>query len=512
MLALLLALAASGKVVYATAHTAYLDAGAREGLAAEGKVQLLRGGKPWGTCRIEAVADHHASCVAQGAQPGDAFALPPARKPPAPPPRPQPLPAKELAKQGVLLAAAALPPVEFKAEPGAQRKQVIEARIKQYVWASSTAKPWSQERVDARAAGAPVGAGLTMSADLSARYWSDRFAPVVARPDDRTQLYVWEAAVRRDAPGVAFALGRLRPSFAPGVTPIDGAQAGFRSKGGNEAGFYGGAVPDAQTLAPSTSAGTAGAYWRVQTGDNVFLRHEARVAFVTTPELGKRVEAEGVGQVGLGRSLDLAADVRVGAGDHAGLDAARFDLYARPLAHLSLGASFRYLGLSMPERDGPGLIGTGGASRHGDASASWEAADWIVVSARAGGDQDLVTTLSRAWAGPEVALPILFGKAGGVSAGYQLEKGLDRGGTTWLQASLRSPAWLRLTATGSWSYTRDGALTGDEFGLAFGAAADLTRNVALRLSMLSRLSGKSGPLDTGLAGGAFGTAEVAGRF
>ncbi|MGZ6143524.1 MAG: hypothetical protein ACXWLM_09300, partial [Myxococcales bacterium] len=147
-----------------------------------------------------------------------------------------------------------------------------------------------------------------------------------------------------------------------------------------------------------------------------------------------------------------------------------------------------------------------------DASASWEAADWIVLSARAGGDQDLVTSASRGWAGPEVALPILFGKAGGLSAGYQLERGFDRGGSTWLQASWHKPTWLRLTATGSWSQTRDGAFTGDEFGLALGAAADLSRNVSLRLSMLSRLSGKSGPLDTGLAGGAFGTAEIAGRF
>ena len=486
MMALLLA----ARVVYATAQTAYLDAGAAEGLARGAVLKLSRGG----ACRVEAIADHHASCAAQGARAGESFALPPAPSREPPPKRLQPLAAKEIAQRAATISSASLPLVEFAAEPGMVRRPSIEARAKQLIFASSEAKPWAQQRLDVRARGVPLVADVTLAADLSARYWSARAAPVTFRPDDRAQLYVREAALRRDAPGLAFALGRIRPAFAPGITPLDGAQAGWKTRAGDEAGLFGGAVPDLETTAPSTSSGTAGAYWHVQHAGEVFVRHEARVAITSG-----RVEGEAVGQLGLGRALDVAADIRGGAGDRAGLDAARFDLYARPAGSLTLGGSFRYLGFSLVD---------GGASRHGDAFVSWDAAGWLALSARAGGDEDLVSADSRSWAGPEISLS---GNTVGAAAGWQLERGFDRGGFGWLQANLHGRAF-RLSATGTWSRTRDGDLSGDEFGLAVGAAADLSRNLTARLSLLSRLGGKSGPLDTGLAGGASGSAEIAGKF
>ncbi|HUJ28950.1 MAG TPA: hypothetical protein VLW85_23175, partial [Myxococcales bacterium] len=284
----------AGKVVDATAHTAYLDAGAAEGLQPGARVQLRRG-----ACVVESVGDHHASCAVQGAQPGDSFALP---MPPAAPPPPKRLttvPADQLKRDALAVQAAALPPVEFHGEPVVRRPHVT-ARLTHAQWSSSSDKPWSREQLDVWTRGAPIAGGVSFSADMSARWYSARPGPVSARPDDRAQLYVWEAALRRNLPGVAFALGRLRPLSAPGATPLDGAQLGFRAGGGNEIGVFGGGIPDAVTMAPSFSAGTAGAYWRVQHGgDDLWFRHEARVAAVTTPELGRRLEAEGVGQLAL---------------------------------------------------------------------------------------------------------------------------------------------------------------------------------------------------------------------
>ncbi len=494
--------ARAAQVVYATARTAFLDAGTREGLA-QGAVLRLRSGK---SCRIEALGDHYASCAVDGARAGDTFSLPPQKAAPALPPRTPIFPAEELKRQHARLAVASLPLVEFRSRPEIRKAVLYEARVVHATWGASTARPWQQERIDAWANGAPVGAGLSLYADLSARYWSRRFDPISSRPDKSAQLYVREATLRRDAPGAAFAVGRLRPWFAPGVTPLDGAQIGFRGRGGNEVGVYGGAVPTAISLSPSTDAGTAGAYWRLQGG---MLRHEARVAVVSTPELGKRVEAEGLAQIMLGKYLDLAADVRGAAGDNSGLDAARVDLLARPVESLSLNASFRYLGLRLPERDGPSFIGLGGASRHGDASASWRAADWIILSVRGGGDRDLTSGTSRSFVGPEVSFPLVLS---GVSAGYQEERGYASGRTAWLQASVQKPAWLRVSATGSWAYTKIGAFDGDELGLSLGAAADLSRNVALRVAAMSRVGGKTGPLQGALGYGVAGTAELAGRF
>ncbi|HUJ28069.1 MAG TPA: hypothetical protein VLW85_18740, partial [Myxococcales bacterium] len=194
------------------------------------------------------------------------------------------------------------------------------------------------------------------------------------------------------------------------------------------------------------------------------------------------------------------------------LDAARVDLLFAPAKGFSVNASYRYLGLQLPERDGPGNVGLGGASRRGDASASWEPFDGFIVSGHGGAEQDLTTSLRRAWAGPEVSLPRLFGGAGGFSAGWQEERGFDSGRTAWLQAAVTAPAWLRLTATGSWSYTKDGLSQADEFGLSLGAAARLSELVQLKLLVLSRLGGELGPLDGPLGGGAYGTAQVEGRF
>jgi hypothetical protein len=138
--------------------------------------------------------------------------------------------------------------------------------------------------------------------------------------------------------------------------------------------------------------------------------------------------------------------------------------------------------------------------------------DGLVIAARGGAAQDLTTGLSRGWVGPELSLPRLFAGAGGLSAAYQEERGFDSGRSAWVQAVVASPAWLRFTATGSWTYTQDGAYHADELGLALGAAARLSELVQLQATLLSRLGSAQGPLRAPLAAGATGTAQIEGRF
>lgn len=527
-LAILLAAAAApgaeprrtGAVIYATVRRLYLDAGAREGLA-RGQVLHLKSG----TCKVEEVSARYATCVGNG-RPGDTFELPPPVPAMLVRRLPPPTPAAVLEQRRSVLAAASFEKIEYHAPPGPPpSSHTVEVGIGHASWVSSGAGPWHQERLDARLLGAPIGGGFTLDLDLSARRWSRRSDPISFRPDDPTQLYVWEAALSRRpiAGGPAFSLGRVRPWWTPGQSILDGAQAGWRTSGGTEAGVFGGVVPDAVTLAPSLSQGTFGGYWSgLHTGDAGstirFFRHELRVAFVNTADLGRRVEGEGLLEARITRRLDAAVDVRVASGDHqapGSLDAVRVDGAARPLDGLSISGSFRYQGLSVPELDGPGHILSGGAARHADLSVAWEPTAQIRITVLSGLSTDLKAGQTRRWIGPELAAPRLFSDRVGVAAGYVLEDGWAPGSSAWLQVLMRPAMLVQVLTRLSWSRTRAIAPVDlDELGASAAIQAQIGPHVALRLSALARTTLNG---DTALFGGGTGQAgvldaEIAGQF
>ena len=510
----------TGSVIYATVQRLYLDAGAREGLA-PGQVLHLKSG----TCRVEQVSARYATCAGNGRL-GDTFplsspapALVVRRLPPPPPPA-------VLEQRRAVLASAAFEKVEYHAPPGPPpRAQTVEVGIGHTTWASAGAGPWQRERADASLRGAPIGAGFTVDLDMSARRWSRRSDPISFRPDDPTQLYVWEAALSRRslAGGPVFSLGRVRPWFTPGQVILDGAQAGWRTAGGSEAGVFGGVVPDAVTLAPSLSHGTFGGYWAGQhTGDASstmrFFRHEVRVAFVNTADLGKRVEGEGLLEARITRRFDAGLDVRVAGGDHRSpgyLDAVRFNGAARPVDGLSITGSFRYEGLSLPELDGPGRILSGGAARHADLSASFDATPQIRITVLSGLSTDLLAGQTRRWIGPELGVPRLFADRVGLSAGFVLEDGWAPGRSAWVQALLRPATLVQVLTRLSWSRTRGIApIDLDEIGLSASVQAQVGRFVALRLSAIGRstLNGETAPFAAGTGQSGVLDAEVAGQF
>jgi hypothetical protein len=516
----------TGRVEYVTAKRLYLDAGAREGVVPGMVLQLRRGDRVSSTCRVEVASETHATCIGSG-QAGDTFALSPPAASIAPEPAkpPMPVPEEEVARRRQLVESAAQEKVEFR---GPYAFSVFSGRIEVELahasWASQQVGPWHQERLDAAIRGMPVGGGFTLHADLSARRWTERSGPVSFRPDDAWQLYVWEAALARRPAGAdtTLALGRIRPWSAPGSSVIDGAQVGWRTPNSVELGLFGGAVPDPATLSPSFDRVAAGGYLAAQMageGTSVvrYARQEVRLAYTKSPEFGRRVEAEALSQVSLWRIFDLGAEARVAGGDGAsGLDALSADLGLRPLDRLSLLGGFRYQGLSVPERDGPGSPRSGGAARHADLSARWEFAPWVTVAAISGLAQDLTTGVSRKFVGPEVGLPRLFGEVGGASVGYTLEGGWSGGHTAWMQLLTRRPRGLQTLLRASWFQTRSlGAYTEDELGIYASVSAQLAEFVALRIAALGRAGGVPGihPLSgTGsLLGGTVDVA-LAGRF
>jgi hypothetical protein len=517
----------TGRVEYATQQRLYLEAGARDGLAAGQTLQLHRNGRAVGTCKIETVVETRATCLGSG-QVGDTFDLSPPATPPSAPVKmaAPPEPPEILARRRAALAAAQFEKVDFHAPPQLAAPPRASVTITHTSWLATGAGPWHQERVDVSLRDVSLGGPYTLDVDLSARHWSLRSGPVSFRPEDPTQLYVWEAAISRlprDA-GLALSAGRVRPRSVPGQVILDGAQAGWNTGKGSEAGVFGGAVPDEVTLAPSLTHGTFGAYWAGQHAGSAdatlrLFRHEARVAFVNTAALGRRVEGEALIQLWLTRFFEASGNVRIGAGDHqapGSLDAVRLDGNAQPFEDLSVTGGFRYEGLSIPELDGPGAVRYGGAARHADLSAQWDAAPMLRISAISGLTTDLTSHLTRRWIGPEVGSPRLLGGNAGVSLGYLEEQGWSQGRSGYLQLVTGQRSRVQVLARFSWFHTISGLAPEptDELALFGSVRAQLARFVSLRLTAMGRSSLNGGRSPFRLPGTQAGwlEADLSGQF
>ena len=517
----------TGTVVYAIQRHLYLDAGARDGLAPGQVVELRRGGRAAGACTVEAVGESRSTCAGNGSA-GDVFDVsPPPAQPHAEVSRPAPPePAQAIEQRKAALTSTPWEKVDFHPGPAFGAATRAEVDIVHATWAATGVGPWHQERADVSLRDARLGGGFTLDVEMSARRWSLRSDPVSFRPEDPTQLYVWEAAVSRRAleGGFAMSLGRVRPRFVPGQVILDGAQAGWHTGGGGEAGVFGGAVPDEVTLAPSLQHGTFGAYWAVQhagDADSVVraFRHEARVAFVNTAQLGRRLEGEGLMQLWLTRQFDASAAVRVGSGDHSApdhLDAVRVDGNLQLFDALSFTGGFRYDGLAIPELDGPARVRFGGAARHADLSAQWEPAALLRISAVSGLSTDLTLGQTRRWIGPEIGLPRLFGDNAAVSVGYLEEQGWANGRSSYLQLIGGQRSRLQVVARFSWFHTISGLspMPADDLALFASIRAQLSQAISLRLAAAGRtsLNGSHSVLGAAATQAGWLDAQLAGQF
>ena len=314
---------------------------------------------------------------------------------------------------------------------------------------------YSVEELDGTVQVYDLGAtGIDFNAAFTAMRWGARAAISRFQPTQQSQFYLWEAEFSKrgaDAKTV-FAVGRIWPWHAPGLTLLDGVQVGRHNETETaEGGVYAGLVPLASTVAPTFTAWATGAYGAlVENGSKKsalrLAREEARVGVWGGPGTGLVADAEVLAQAWLGawnlggggRAL-LATQVT----PNPVIDRAYFDLGARAAATFGLGLHLRYFGAALPalailQGVAPSPTGTFNAL----ADAHWELARWLGVSGFGGFNQDRDTGRSLGYAAVELRLPRLVGGAGGVSVGGEVEEGWLRGALLYGQVVAR--IWGRL--------------------------------------------------------------------
>lgn len=454
----------SARVRYVGGGAAYVDRGAKDGLA-KGSVVSFKRGRSETSCVVEAVADRSARCTFADKAPlaaaGDRGGFKPVDPADGPDEaRPQPaglLPDATLEKARSEVLSASLPKVVFpkaRRHSGGAVANRFEAglRLRSWTVVGSNDSTFVRPAVDVGVRGGlPFVPGLYASSSL--RVQGDILAPGGERFRNSVpaELYVWDAAVGL-APGsgaITGSVGRFRPQKAPGMTVIDGALVGFAAFGGAlEVGGYGGLIPDPITTAPSFDRVVGGAYFGLDVAPTpgLLLLPRARVGLLTSSDLQKtRAEAEVQLQTMWTNALAVGASVRVGLpGDTAvpAVDAARIDVDVVPLQSLRLRAGWRLQGSLPGELDG-GVIADGTtvtavrAAQHGDAAVQWSATDWLVVGGSGAIAIDDDTGDVRGSVGPELAFPQALGPFGGLSLGYAEEPGTTAGRSAFVQSNSR---------------------------------------------------------------------------
>jgi hypothetical protein len=493
-----------GRITYATATTAYLDAGSREGLAPGLEVRLTRGGAPAGACRIAEVGDHTASCVGQGLRAGERYsvstsiAAAPVAKVLAPVPSDE-----DQARRLAAVEVTTAPLVEAKAkarEVFIPQIPVLLGDLGYAVWvASEGGSGYQRIQLDVAVNGLEVAGGFKLHADARFMQWTQQ-GPAVQ--GSSTQLLVYDLQLAQREPGRSWtaAVGRVMPWFVPGATVFDGAQAGARI-GPAEVGAFGGLIPNAYTTEPSTSNWTGGVYARLeQPFGKTLLIGGARVAAVQDTGIGRHYEGQLSLQYWAGAALGLSGEIQVGAGDLVApghIDFGRLYLTTRPVDLLYVGAGFSYWGLEIPQD----LVVTTwpGPSRRGDLTVGVDATGWLTVRAVGGFVDDLYSGLSHQYVSPELLFPKVLD---GLLVGYQYDLGWFGGQAAWGQVSWRPGQGTLLYGRLGWWQTTDGGNVENDLGLTVSGTVGLNRWLALRFSALVRAG-----IDGGQASTPFGTAS-----
>jgi hypothetical protein len=511
-------LGSRGKVVFASAKRAYLDVGEADGITLELTLTLKRGNRNLGACKVDLLAQHSSACAMAGARIGDTFALPatPPRSPgPVAHAVPAPAPIAEIEREHERIVDAPYALVDAGRELATgYGGGMASVRAGHEAWATlfGSGSTFQDERVHVSVDGVPLGlAGFRAYAELEALVYTERPANARFRPGTDAQFYAWEAEVASRDPGrpFALALGRMWPWHLPGLATLDGGQAGWKSRDGErEAGVYGGGLPDPVTLEPAFdrwTAGAYGAYTSVGARDSTLrlVRAEGRVGMSNLPDAGKALDAEVLLAGFVAGWLDVGAEARallatswnpgVMLSDGPGLEALRAHVGVH-LPRLNFLASVRYLdatsGLDQSGL-GPAPYGLDGYTT-AEADVSWDVGPGLVLGASGGVDEESTgLERDRAWVGPELALPVVFGRLGGLSLAYREERGWLPGRSGSLQVALHPGDSVNLLVRTSYFEDRGGnagnALTFRELGLYASAQFRLVRWLALRASLLARV-------------------------
>ncbi|MBK7860864.1 MAG: hypothetical protein IPJ65_20125 [Archangiaceae bacterium] len=453
--------AGPGQVTYVTEGDTFVDRGSADGLTVGTQLQATRAGRPVGVCVVAQVTEHGATCQGPPLEIGDRISAQRKAKPAA-----QPLPAlpdaRELAARRDALGDTEAPLVDFTAGPGAASGAAtwLSVVLSHATWADlASGSTYQLERVDARVTDVRIWRGLRASADLSVLWWNQRparFASPYAAP---AQVFVRQLELAwRDGGRFEAAVGRIFVRHAPGMSIIDGAQAGVKSASGNlQGGLFAGLLPRQLTLEPTLTQWTAGAYASAR-----FSRGEGAQAFWVQPELrldwalrdglGGRFELGVAVNAWAGRSFDIHLQAQLavlGTTAPGLLDFARLDLSLRPTDRLRLWLGVRYRGLAAGDVLEVGAPAPGARGLHADLSAFFDGSAFSVgVAGNFAHDFD--SRLWQARVGPQLIVPRAFGRLGGLALGYAEEVGWLPGRSAYLSLSFQ-PHWrFRGLLRGSW--------------------------------------------------------------
>jgi hypothetical protein len=485
-----------GKVTFATATTAYIDAGALEGVTIGQVVRLTRGGQPSGSCTVREIADHSSTCTGQGVKVGDRFSVE-TTVPGAPVvAKMVPVPTEEeLASRNAIVTGTPVALVESKALP----RDVVLGQLPTYrgdlgyaLWLASPSGPGDSQRLqlDVQVNGLDAFAGFKFFADARLMQWTQQDQTYL--PGSSTQLLVYDLELAQRDPRKSWsaAFGRVMPWFAPGATVFDGAQGGMRF-GRTEVGIFGGLVPDPYTTEPTTNRYTGGVYVNFEAPlGATLLSGSARAAVVQNPTVLRHYEGELLLNYWAGGVFSASGDLRMGFGDvqaPSSIDAARLSLSVRPVPIFWITAGFSYWGLTQAN-DEP-IATYPGPSRRADGSTGVDATPWLRIALLAGWVDDLTSNLSHTYVGPEVTFTKVLA---GLSFGYLQDLGWVEGQSVWGQIGWAPGPGARLTGRLSWFQTTEtiggvaSSPPSNDVGLTLNGTVALNRWLSLRASVLLR--------------------------
>jgi hypothetical protein len=492
--------AATGEVRFATAKRVYLDKGEADGMRAGDKIAFSRNGRPAGSCTIDLLSAHDATCTARGPRIGDLFGLP-RRAPPRPAPPaalPGPEPAETVARRALAVAAAPQSKVEFVPQPRAAITPTATVAGGFAVWGTTPGNPqYVAESLDVAIAGVPIGSSsLRFSTAFSIIRMQTAVLPRF-RPGTTTEFYLWNAEVTRrelDAQTV-LAVGRIWPWHTPGLPMLDGVQLGRRSESGAiEGGAYAGFIPETLTLAPTFDAWTTGAYGALsQTGARGDLlrvaEEEARVAIRHSPTVGWVREAEAQASVELG-TFGVGGGARLRdapeVDPHAGLERVDLEAWLRPAAGISARAQARYLGVP-PEQEPllrdelPRVLG----GYHAFASLFCDPGGALGFALNAEAHHEADGDLNEVEAGADLHLATLFGGTGGLWLGATVGEGWLETRSAYVQAMVAASR-LRLVGRFGGDVSRFAVPTGEAALSELGGSLVIDGRLSRRLRLVAR--------------------------
>jgi hypothetical protein len=306
---------------------------------------------------------------------------------------------------------------------------------------------YAQERIDGAIRGLEIGAtGFRFDGGFSAVRWNQPLAVERFRAGTPTQFYLWEAEAsrRQQDGGTTVAVGRLWPFHAPGLTLLDGVQLGRQNDSQTaEGGLYGGLIPSAASLAPSFDIWAAGLYGALhQVGTKAssirLARQEARVGVWSGAGTGVVSELEALAQAWLGAfTAGGGGRVRWASDADRGrpvVEHAYLDFGVQPSIDARAGLHLRYIGATLlpgaPLRAETPLLG---GQLHALADGQLALSPRLVLAASAGAHREGDGGMHQFHGGAEVRFPRLFGDAGGLWVGGEVEQGWMQGEDVYAQ-------------------------------------------------------------------------------